>query len=143
MILKTLMREHFEVFAATEDARIVEVANLMREHRVGSIVIVDDANCVSGIITDRDIAMGLALGVATPDSFVTEVMSQNVETIPDSMTLFDVTRLFKDIDVKRLPVVDENNKLIGIISVDDIIALLSREMFDACSSLEPKLGYMV
>lgn len=143
MILKTLMREHFEVFSATEDTRIVEVADMMRDRRVGSIVIVDEADCVVGIITDRDIAMGLAFGVATPASFVTEVMSRNVETIPDSMTLFDVTRLFKDIDVKRLPVVDENKKLAGIISVDDIIALLSREMFDTCSSLEPKLGYMV
>lgn len=143
MILKTLMREHFDVISATESARIAEVADLMRDRRVGSVVIVDEAECVVGIITDRDIAMGLALGVATPDSFVTEVMSQTVETIPDSLTLFDVTRLFRTLDVKRLPVVDENKKLVGIVSVDDVIALLTREMFDTCTSLEPKLGYPV
>jgi CBS domain-containing protein len=143
MILKTMMREHLEVFTATLNSRISEVANTMREKRVGSIVVVDDADLVIGIITDRDIAMALALGAATADSFINEVMSKDVETISESMTLFDVARYFRTVEVKRLPVVDKKKRLIGIVSSDDVIAFLAREMFDTCNSLEPKLGHMV
>jgi CBS domain-containing protein len=143
MILKELMREQKEVFSLPSCARISAAADMMRDKRIGSVVIVDDANSVIGIITDRDIAMVLALGAGTPDSTVKEAMSQDVETIPDSMGMFDVSRFFRTVDVKRLPVVDAQGTLVGIVSIDDVMALLAREMYDTCSSLEPKLGHMV
>lgn len=143
MILKMLMREYLEVFTVTEIARVSEVAELMLEKKVGSIVVVDDANHVIGIITDRDIAMALALGEASAHSLVSEVMTEEVETIPDSMTLFDVARFFKTVAFKRLPIVDGDKRLAGIVSTDDLVALLAREMFDTCGSLEPKIGHMV
>ena len=127
-------------FTATADARISEIADIMQEKRVGSIVIVDPSSFVIGIVTDRDIALSLALGAATPDSFVTEVMSKEVETISEEMSLFDVTRYFQEVDVKRLPVVNNEKRLVGIVSSDDVIALLARQMFDTCSSLETKTG---
>lgn len=143
MILKELMRERKEVFSLTPSARISAAADMMREKRVGSIVIVDDADAVVGIITDRDIAMTLALGAGTPDSTVEEAMSREVETITEAMSMFDVSRFFRTVDFKRLPVVNDNGTLVGIVSIDDVMALLAREMFDTCSSLEPKLGHMV
>jgi predicted transcriptional regulator len=143
MILKELMRERAEVFSLPVTARISAAADMMRDKRVGSIIIADDSESVLGIITDRDIAMTLALGAGTPDSTVEEAMSRDVETIPETMTLFDATRYFRTVDVKRLPVVDMDSKLVGIVSVDDVMALLAREMYDTCSSLEPKLGHVV
>lgn len=142
MILKELFREDHTVVSLTTNARISEAAELMREKRVGSVVIVENRQVV-GMLTDRDIAMGVALGAATPDSFVSEVMTRDVERVSDSISLFDLTRFFRISRVKRLPVVDEENQLVGIVSVDDIMALLSREMFDTCKALEPKLGHMV
>ena len=143
MILKEMMREHCEVYKLNKDSRIIEAAKLMREKRIGSVILVDDADKVVGIVTDRDIAMCLAFGVTTPDSYMGEVMSGDVETIDESMSLFDATRFFRDVDVKRLPVVNSEGQPVGIVSVDDVMALLAREMFDTCSSLEPKLGHMV
>lgn len=143
MILLELLKERDTVVTATEASRICEVAEQMREKRVGSVVIIDDANHVIGIITDRDIALTLAMGAATPDSFVSEAMSRDVETFAETMTLFDVARYFRSCNVKRLPVVDREDRLVGIVSADDVISLLAREMFDTCRSLEPKLGHMV
>ena len=143
MILKDLMREHMNVHTLTADARISDAADMMRCEHIGSIVIVDANDAVTGIITDRDIALSLALGAATPDSFVVEVMSKDVKTIHESLTLFDVTRLFRTAKVKRLPVVDNDNRLQGMVSIDDLMALLSREMFDTCKGLESKIGHMV
>lgn len=143
MILKELMRENLEVFKLKVDSHLYQAAELMREKSVGSVVIVDDNEKVIGILTDRDIALTLALGAGTPNSYVTEAMTRDVETIPDSMRLFDVTRLFRTVCVKRLPVVDSKGRLVGIISVDDVLAQLSREMLDTCSAMESKLGHMV
>lgn len=143
MILKELMRENRDVLTRNESARIFEIAELMRANSVGSIVIVDDSERVVGIVTDRDIAMCLALGAATPDSYVSEAMSREVHCIDQSMTMFEVTRFIKTVEVRRLPVIDGDRRLVGIISIDDIMALLSKEMYDTCSSLAPRLGHMV
>jgi CBS domain-containing protein len=114
----------------------------MRREKVGSVVIVH-GNRIVGIVTDRDLALTVALGAATPDSFVSEVMTKEVETIRDTMTMFDVSRYFRTACVKRLPVVNSKDELVGIVSTDDVIAMLSRELYDTCSALEPKLGHMV
>ena len=142
MILKEMLREHSQVFALPPEARISDAAELMRQERIGSVVIVQN-EIVVGIITDRDIALGVALGAATPDSLVSEIMSEDVAMINDEMTLMDVTRFFRTARVKRLPVVDSEKRLVGIVSQDDVVALLARELFDTCTSLEPKLGHMV
>ena len=143
MILKEMMREDLEVYKLTKDGRISQAADKMRDKRVGSIVIVDESDLVVGIITDRDIALSLALGAATPDSFVSEVMSRDVECVEDSLTLFEVTRCFRSAEVKRLPVVDSNKRLVGIVSTDDVVAILARELYDTSIALEPKLGHLV
>ena len=143
MILKDMMREHMNVHTLTSDARIADAAAMMREENIGSVVIVDNQDVVTGIITDRDIALSLALGAATPDSFVVEVMTKDVKTIHESLTLFDLTRLFRSFKFKRLPIVDSENRVQGMVSIDDVMALLSREMFDTCKGLESKIGHMV
>ena len=143
MILKELMREHLEVYTLTESGCISTAADMMRDKRIGSIVIVDDSELVVGIITDRDIGLSLALGAATPDSSVSQVMSKDVETVNESASLFDVSRIFRTANFKRLPVVDADERLVGIVSVDDVMAFLAREMFDSCNSLEPRIGHMV
>lgn len=142
MILKELFREQTEVIKLTMDDRMSDAAELMRRENVGSVVIVDD-NQITGIITDRDIALSIALGAATPDSFVAEVMTKGVATINESMSLLDATRFFREVRVKRLPVVNSENQLVGIVSTDDVLAILARELFDTCSSLEPNLGHFV
>ena len=142
MILKELFRERSEVITLTMDDRISDAAELMRREKIGCVVIVDDRH-IEGIITDRDIALSLALGAATPDSFVAEAMTKGVATINESTSLLETTRFFRNVRVKRLPVVDDENQLVGIVSTDDIMALLAREFFDTCAALEPNLGHFV
>lgn len=142
MILKELFRENLDTFTLTRDARIREAAAVMQRERIGAIVVVEDQKVI-GIITDRDIALCVSLGAATPDSLLGEVMSKTVETINESTSLLDVTRFFRTTRVKRLPVVNDEDRLVGIVSADDVMALLAREMLDTCSTLEPKLGHFV
>ncbi|MEL7500226.1 MAG: CBS domain-containing protein [Planctomycetota bacterium] len=143
MILRELMKERCPVFSLSKDSRISEAAEMMREQRIGSIVIIDANQQVIGMLTDRDIALTLALGAGTSNSFVSEAMSQDVVTVVESQALFDVVKVFRESRVKRLPVVDDSGQLVGVVSVDDVMGLLAREMFDTCVSLEPKLGHLI
>lgn len=142
MILNELMK-HREPVTATERDRVSQCADLMRGNRVGSVIIVNDKNKVVGILTDRDIGLSLALGVASPDSFVSEIMSREVECIRDSISLHELADHFRSSSVKRFPVVNNQDRLLGVVSSDDLIALLARDLFNTCRSLEPKLGHMV
>lgn len=142
MILKELFREHLDTFTLTKHARIHDAAALMQREKIGAVVIVEERRVI-GIITDRDIALCVSLGAATPDSLVGEVMSKTVETVNESMTLLDLTRFLRKVRVKRIPVVDDDDHLVGIVSTDDILGLLARQLFDTCSTLEPKIGHMV
>lgn len=142
MILKELFREHFDTFRLTRNARIRDAAVLMQREKIGAVVIVEDEKVI-GIVTDRDIGLCVSLGAATPDSHLEEVMSKSVETVNQSMNLLEVTRFFRTARVQRLPVVDDDDRLVGIVSTDDVLGLLARELFDTCSALEPKIGHMV
>ena len=142
MILKELFKEHEKVVTLNKDDRVSDAAEMMRRESIGCVVVAEDQQ-VLGIITDRDIALGVGLGAATPDSFVGELKTKGVATINDTMNLLEVTRFFRDVRVKRLPVVDSENRLVGIVSADDVLAILAREIFDTCSIFEPKLGHFV
>lgn len=143
MILDEILKTDKSAVTVTEQNSIVEAAKKMREKHVGCVIVVDADNRVVGVVTDRDIAMSLALETHTPDSRISQVMTTGVDTISHTMTVHDVTRFMRTVDVKRLPVVDEQNRLVGVVSNDDIIALLAREMFDACGTLTPSLGHSI
>ena len=143
MILKEILKSNKGAVTVTAQSTIAEAADLMRKKHVGCVIVIDADDQVIGVVTDRDIAMALALEKSTPGSPVSQVMTTGIDTISHTMTVHDVTRFMRTIDVKRLPVVDENNRLIGVVSNDDIIALLAREMFDACGTLTPKLGHAI
>lgn len=142
MILKELMRENAGVYSVTTDHRVADAAALMQGEHIGSVIVMEGQQLV-GLLTDRDIALGLSLGAATPDSYVTELMSKEVQTVEATETLANVTRKFRESHVKRFPVVNENGNPVGIVSTDDVMALLAREMLDTCTALQPKLGHFV
>ncbi|VAW83321.1 Mg/Co/Ni transporter MgtE, CBS domain-containing [hydrothermal vent metagenome] len=62
-----------------------------------------------------------------PDASVAEVMERDIEGIPATMKSIDVARLFQDRDLVSAPVVDENNKLLGRITVDDVVDVIRDE----------------
>ncbi|QEG20427.1 CBS domain-containing protein [Mariniblastus fucicola] len=143
MILKELLRDNRSVYKLGEDSRIIDAVDLMRDRRIGSVVVVDSSGKISGIITDRDIALALAYGAAAANSFLAEVMTRDVFVVNEAMTLSEVTKQFRTFEVKRLPVVNGDGHPVGIVSLDDVMSLLAREMFDTCQALEPKLGHFV
>ena len=120
------------VVEKTESVR--EAINLMRSNHVGDVVVVEmreNASIPLGILTDRDIVMEiLAEDVDLESVNVGDVMSDQLVTITEETKLLDVIKLMRMKGVRRLPVVNKQGELQGILSVDDILELIVEQLSD-------------
>jgi CBS domain-containing protein len=103
------------------DKPVAEAAKLMKQEDVGIVPIVDDQNRLVGTITDRDITVRVVAEEKDPKSTtVSEVASQNVVTVEPQQNLDEALRLMAQHQVRRLPVVEEDGKLVGIVAQADV-----------------------
>lgn len=108
-----------DVQIASPDQSIREVAQAMAQLDAGSMPVGDNDRLV-GMITDRDIAVrGIALGKG-PDAKVRDVMSSDVKYCFDDEEVDDVLQNMGDLQVRRLPVLNRDKRLVGIISLGDL-----------------------
>lgn len=114
------------VTAGPEDS-LAQVAKLMQRNNVGAIVVVQQDRPV-GIVTDRDLAMATCAHETSRQEYVRNVMTCPVSTIRADEGIFSATQQMMQLAVRRLPVVDQNERLVGLVSLDDLILLLSREI---------------
>lgn len=129
-----------EVVTVSPPTSTREVAERMARENIGAVVIVDQLRHVLGIVTDRDIALALATQAASPETEVASIMTRQVVTIWEDQGLFDATQYFWGHRIRRLPIVDREDRLVGMLSLDDVFGLLTRELFNAAHALEPAIG---
>lgn len=120
------------VIVSKQDS-IVEAAKLMRQYHVGSLVVVDQTGADTvkpiGIITDRDLVVEiLAAEVAAEDVAVGDIMSYRLLTAQAGDSLWDTLRRMREQGVRRVPVVDGQGALVGILASDDLLELLAEEL---------------
>jgi len=106
---------------------LAKAAELMKEKSVGAIVVVEQDRPM-GIITDRDLALAFALHGAVPTDPIQSRMMSPVETIRSDEGIYNVTQKMMELSVRRLPVVNHAGVLVGVVTLDDLISLLSREL---------------
>ena len=111
------------------------VALQMREYDVGMVVVVENEKPV-GIVTDRDLAMALGTRDISPRSPVKTTMTTPVRTIPDGAGIFAATQCMADGKIRRLPIVNEEGRLVGIVSLDDLMWLLGRELYNLADGIK-------
>lgn len=107
------------VVTAPPEESAVAVARLMRDHRVGSVVIVDPAGSPVAMVTDRDLALRVFAEGAGAESPVGEHASRPLISGEPEMELEEAAALMVQHRVRRLPVVD-GDRLTGIVTLDDI-----------------------
>ncbi|MBI3989974.1 MAG: CBS domain-containing protein [candidate division NC10 bacterium] len=125
-----------KVAALRPQDTVARAARLMRERGVGCILVLDTKRKPVGILTDRDIVVSVvALGLDPMATKLEEVMTPRVLTASRDEILLRVAKRMAEASVRRLPVVDEEGKVKGIISVDDILVLLITELSNICAAI--------
>ncbi|HZE78370.1 MAG TPA: CBS domain-containing protein [Nitrososphaeraceae archaeon] len=108
-----------------------EVASLMINKRVGSIIVIDKNTEPLGIITERDIVKHIYLkNIAASRIKVEEIMSAPLITIMSYDSIDTASRVMTKNKIKRLAVLEEDNRLVGLLSVTDIIRHLAKILVD-------------
>jgi CBS domain-containing protein len=114
---------------------IQEACQLMEERNVGCLV-VEEQGKLCGILTDRDIALRVAGQGKDPQlTHVGTVMTANPVRIPVDSTLHELTMLMHSQHVRRVPIIDASGRAIGIVTLDDLLALLGDEMSDLANTV--------
>lgn len=138
MIVRHVMNR--KVITAKPDITLREAAAVMSKLHIGSLVILKNDSII-GIITSTDILKAVAEGKNVDITIAEEVMSKPVITIPPDKTIEDAVNLMLEHKIKKLPVV-EGEKLIGIITASDIIAIEPKLIENIAALISLKLpGY--
>lgn len=104
-----------------------EVARMMRDRNVGSVLVLDQIGYLAGIVTDRDVAVrGMGEG-RSADVTVEPVMSRDVATVSLRADVSDAVSIMAKHVVRRLPVVDEDDRPHGVVTFDDVVRHLGTE----------------
>ena len=125
-----------DVVTTTPETRVSDVARMMRDRHVGSIVVVDGKRPV-GILTDRDLAIRVVASGLAGETLVRDVMTSDPVCARDDSGLADAAQLMREHGVRRLPVLDAAGELVGVVTLDDLLALLGEEL----SSLAAAVGH--
>lgn len=97
-----------------------DAAALMRDRGVGDVLVVDHRDHLLGMVTDRDLAVRLLAEGMGPDTPVAELCTLGPVTVVSGAPLHDAVRLMRDNAVRRLPVTDDDDRLVGVVSIGDL-----------------------
>jgi CBS domain-containing protein len=137
MSLKTFMTEDITSLPST--ASVLDAAKFMTDMNVGTVIVTHE-DVPSGMITDRDVvAKVLAQDKDSKTTRIEEIMVAPVVTISEDRDIIDATQVMSSHGIRRLPVTDPQGKLAGVISLDDVLLVLGKEMQNVAGILKKEL----
>jgi len=120
------------VVTCGRDTSALELARMMRERHVGDVVVVDegvDGATPIGVVTDRDLVVEVMAAGVDPDLLrAGDMVVGELATALDTELVYDAIWHMRSLGVRRLPVVDANNHLRGLLTADDVARFLAQEL---------------
>jgi CBS domain-containing protein len=142
MNISQVMTPEVKIISPTDSLQ--RAALLMRENDFGLLPVEEDDRLI-GMLTDRDITIrAVAEGLSPVETEVQEVMTTEVEFIFDDYPVEEAARYMSELQVRRLPVVDRDHRLVGIVSLGDVALFEQQSAGAALSSIsqsDEAMGY--
>lgn len=114
-----------------KNASLKYAALLMKNHHVGGLIVIesDGVRKPIGVITDRDIVLNMVSDEKSTDTKVADAMSSDLMTVNKEMGIADVIDQMENAGVRKMVVIDKAGNACGLVTSDDILQLLAREMY--------------
>lgn len=124
-----------KVISIKPEQTVLDALTVLAEYNIGALVVMEGEKLV-GIFSERDYARkGILKDRSAKSTTISEVMTPNVFTVSSNMTTKDCMQLMSDKHFRHLPVVD-NDKVIGVLSVGDIVSAILNEQSQTINFLE-------
>ncbi len=131
------------IYSVSSDTIVYNAIELMFEKSIGALLVIDKEKFV-GIFTERDYARRLALkGKSSKDTLIREVMTERPITVTLDTTIETCMKIMSDKKIRHLPVVEseQNDKLVGLISVGDVVKFIIEEQKFIIENLEQYISH--
>ncbi|MDR3533154.1 MAG: CBS domain-containing protein [Rhodopila sp.] len=116
-----LKHKGYQVSTVDPTARVFEIAELLSERRIGAVLVMDTADLMLGIVSERDIVRSLAAnGVRTLEMTAGQLMTRAVQVVHPDTTVAEAMRMMTAGRFRHLPVIDRGT-LVGLISIGDVV----------------------
>ena len=126
-----------EVSYLTPESTIKDCAKLMCNNHIGCIPVCDTNKNVVGLVTDRDVILrGIACDKDINTTKISDIMTCKVCCCKEDEEIEQAEKLMSENQIRRLPVVDENNKIIGIVTLGDLCMKENVNTEQVCQTLE-------
>lgn len=116
-----LSTKGFDVVHIKPDVPVSQLVGLLREHNLGAVVVSQDGRRIAGIVSERDVIRALAEGADVLQQPVSALMSTGVHCCRPRDTVESAMSAMTDRRVRHLPVVDDTDRLVGIVSIGDVV----------------------
>lgn len=133
------------VVTVREADELIRAAQLMREKHIGYLVVakpslIDGTITPVGVITDRDIVVAVVAKEGDPRALkVVDVMTRQPAVVEEGSSISTALQLMRRIGVRRVPVVGRAGMLVGVLSLDDVLAVLAGELMDVADSIRHEI----
>ncbi|WP_254546557.1 CBS domain-containing protein [Halomarina pelagica] len=124
-----------DVVTAGTDATVMDLAKTMESEGTGDVVITEDDRPV-GVVTDRDVALAIGRGEEPDSCTAGDLIGDEVFTIDADAEGYDAIKQFGESRVRRAPLVDDEGKLTGIVTLDDVVATIGEELTFVANVIE-------
>lgn len=120
-VLQILTNKGGEVFAITPEASVAELVRMLADRKVGALLVRTSDGGIAGIVSERDIVRVLGSRESVLRDPVASIMTTDVVTVSQDADVSDLMRLMTDRRIRHVPVVDEGNALVGVVSIGDVV----------------------
>ena len=124
------------VHAVSPNQTVWEALEVMARHNIGAVLVVDEGKMV-GIFSERDYARRVELkGLETKATRIAEVMTSKFISISPSSKMDDCMQIMTERRVRHLPVINENNQILGLVSIGDVVSEMISAQRELISQLK-------
>ena len=130
------LNKNRQIWTISKDQSVRQALALMSEKNIGAIIIVDNNDFPIGIFSERDYARKIVLkGKSSKDTLLDEVMTKELITVTRDYKIDQCMEIMTEKRIRHLPVL-ENKKIVGIISIGDVLKIMIKEQKELIDNLQ-------